>query len=100
MKTQHILSTGLTHGICITQITIDPNESTEKHFHKKTTEVYSVTAGDGLLICGETKQNIEPGSIVIIEPNTPHQIVNTGFTPLIVLSCKDKPRQTRDYYVL
>jgi mannose-6-phosphate isomerase-like protein (cupin superfamily) len=98
MKNTHIISTGLTHGISISQIILEPNESTQRHYHQKTTEVYSISSGQGIIQCADSKTFVEANSVVIIEPNIVHQIINTGDEELVVLSCKDKPRQFRDYF--
>lgn len=98
MKSKVIASTGLTHGMCVTNIILSPTECTEAHYHTKTTEVYTVLLGTGLLKHNQNEVQIRPGESFLIEPTDVHQVVNTGNVDLVILSSKDKPRQSKDYY--
>lgn len=98
MKIELIFSIGLRHGMCLTQITLESGESTENHFHQKTTEVYLVSSGTGVLICDNERHSIGPNSTFVIHPYTRHELINTDIVPLIVTSCKDKPQQFRDMH--
>jgi mannose-6-phosphate isomerase-like protein (cupin superfamily) len=92
-----IISTRLTHGICVTELIFQPGETTEKHFHEETTEIYIVSVGTGIIICKDTRHEIGPSSSIVIDTHTPHQIINTGSIPLIVFSVKDRPLRSQDY---
>jgi mannose-6-phosphate isomerase-like protein (cupin superfamily) len=45
-----------------------------KHFHKLTTEVYFILEGHGRMELDEETVEVEPGTVVFIEPLTPHRL--------------------------
>lgn len=45
-----------------------------KHYHKKCTEVYYILEGTGELELHEDVVSVEPGTLVVIEPHTPHRL--------------------------
>lgn len=45
-----------------------------KHFHKETTEVYFILAGHGTMELNGDLVDVEPGTVVYIEPYTPHRL--------------------------
>ena len=98
MKNTTIISTGLTHGIHISLVTLDPNEKSEKHYHKWTLEVYTLISGNGVISCGKDNQTVSSGDIVIVEPGIRHQICNTGDDTLVIQSSKNRSRGFKDYF--
>lgn len=44
-----------------------------KHYHKKTTEIYHILEGEGVLEIGDDKVELSPGMTVLIEKGTPHR---------------------------
>jgi mannose-6-phosphate isomerase-like protein (cupin superfamily) len=48
------------------------------HSHPKTTEIYIVQSGEGVLTLGEEKRRIRPGDIIEIPAGTPHKIEHSG----------------------
>ncbi|MBN2328634.1 MAG: cupin domain-containing protein [Candidatus Omnitrophica bacterium] len=57
-----------TAGFHITHI-----QNSKKHFHKKTTEIYYILEGSGILEIGAETINLKPGTTILIHPNTPHR---------------------------
>jgi mannose-6-phosphate isomerase-like protein (cupin superfamily) len=57
------------------------------HRHHQSEEIYHVTAGSGMMTLGPECFPVEVGDTVAILPGTPHQIANTGQTPLKILCC-------------
>jgi mannose-6-phosphate isomerase-like protein (cupin superfamily) len=45
-----------------------------KHYHKRCTEVYLVLEGRGQMELGNDVITVEPGTVVYIEPGTPHRL--------------------------
>ncbi len=98
MKIQTIKSTGITHGMHVTKITFGSGETTSRHYHKWTTEVYTVISGTGIISQGGLNQVVKSGDIIVIEPLTRHQIFNTGEGDLVIYSHKDRSAQFKDYF--
>ena len=45
-----------------------------RHYHKLCTEVYFVLEGRGQMDLGGDVVDVEPGTVVVIEPGTPHRL--------------------------
>ncbi|HHM04422.1 MAG TPA: cupin domain-containing protein [Gammaproteobacteria bacterium] len=58
------------------------------HYHRRSEELYHVTAGRGrLTLLGDAQFEIGPGDTVHIAPGTPHALHNPGPEDLRVLCC-------------
>ncbi|RJP23470.1 MAG: cupin domain-containing protein [Candidatus Omnitrophota bacterium] len=44
-----------------------------RHYHKKTTEIYHILEGEGVLEIGGDSVPLTPGQTVLIEAGTPHR---------------------------
>ena len=44
-----------------------------KHYHKKTTEIYYILEGKGVLEIGDDEIELTPGMTVLIKKGTPHR---------------------------
>ena len=55
-------------GFHITRIT-----DSKRHYHKKTTEVYHILRGYGVLEIGSDRIDLRPGLTILIEKGTPHR---------------------------
>ncbi len=61
--------------------------STLEHFHRRTEEIYFITAGQGRIrIEGETAE-VKAGDAIAILPGQKHKLWNTGAQPLTLLCC-------------
>jgi mannose-6-phosphate isomerase-like protein (cupin superfamily) len=65
------------HVTCITD--------SVKHFHKLCTEIYYILEGTGSLELGDDVVEVEPGTLVVIEPRTPHRLVSAAGVRTLVL---------------
>lgn len=45
----------------------------KRHYHNKTTEFYYVLTGKGVLKLDEDREELEPGTLVMIRPGTRHR---------------------------
>ena len=70
--------------------------ATAPHFHRKTEEIYYITAGTGRMLLENEKRDVGVGDAVAIPPGTRHQIVNTGAGPLKLLCCCAPPYEHDD----
>lgn len=72
----------------LAEATIPPGSITRLHLHRRSEEIYHVTAGRGLMQLGDEEFTIETGDTVCIPPGTPHAVCNVGDEPLRILcSC-------------
>ena len=69
----------------LAEATVAPGASTQLHRHRHTEELYHVTAGSGRMRVGTDTFPIAPGDTICIPPGTPHNVVNGGNVPLVIL---------------
>ena len=67
------------------EVRIPSGQSTIKHFHKKTEEVYYILSGRGQLYLEDESQAVAPGDVIIILPRQQHKIVNKCKQDLVML---------------
>ena len=79
---------------------VPPGTATLLHRHRQSEEIYSVTAGQGLLTLGDETLAVKAGDTVCIPPGTPHCIHNTGSQPLKILCCCAPPYSHEDTELL
>ena len=70
---------------------IAPGQTTALHRHRKSEELYHVTAGRGQMTLGEARFAIARGDTVAIRPGTAHSVTNTGDSVLVILCCCTPP---------
>ncbi len=56
------------------------------HLHRRSTELYMICDGEGVLFLGKSKIRIRKGDVIKIPPNTPHKVVSEGWVKLFVVS--------------
>lgn len=82
----------------LAEATLEPDEATERHYHRRSEEVYFVVKGSGELeVDGETR-TVRPGDAVLIPPGAWHTLVNTGSSELRILCCCAPPYAHEDTY--
>lgn len=60
---------------------------TLRHRHRRTEELYHITAGEGRMTLGDEHFTVRVGDTVCIPPGTPHCIEALGDAPLRLLCC-------------
>jgi mannose-6-phosphate isomerase-like protein (cupin superfamily) len=55
-----------------------------RHYHRRTAEVYYVLAGTGRMELNDEVVEVEPGTVVTIEPGTRHRLVSPDGVRTIV----------------
>lgn len=78
------------HGVqnqSLAEASIPPGSRTLLHRHRKTEEIYHVTAGSGRMTLGEETIEVNVGDSVLIPPGTPHCIEAQGNQVLRILCC-------------
>lgn len=71
----------------LAEATVAPGQTTALHRHRRSEELYHITAGRGRMTLGVESFEVNPGDTVCIPPGTAHCIANTGETPLRILCC-------------
>ena len=79
---------------------IAPGSTTLLHRHSNSEEIYHITQGTGVMTLGDAVFDVRTGDTICILPETPHQIQNTGNTPLKLLCCSVPPYSRDDTELL
>ena len=82
-------------SIAISSATINENgvSGDKLHFHKKGQEYYMTTQGAGLLIVEGEEVELNPNTLVMVEPGEKHKIIaatKTPFSFIVIATVKDK----------
>lgn len=54
----------------------------EPHYHRKTTELYYILEGEGVLAIDGEEIPVSPGSTIVIRPGAVHALRSTGSKPV------------------
>ena len=82
----------------LAEATLEPDQATERHYHRLTEEIYFVVKGSGRLeVDGET-QSVRPGDAVLIPPGAWHTLENNGTSELLILCMCSPPYSHDDTY--
>ncbi|HXV57621.1 MAG TPA: cupin domain-containing protein [Gaiellaceae bacterium] len=71
----------------LAEATLAPGESTRRHYHARTEEIYVVLEGSGELEVEGERADVGPGDAVLIPPGARHQIRAAGEGELRFLCC-------------
>lgn len=78
---------------------VAPGSSTKAHYHRRSEELYLVTAGRGRLWIDGEELEVAAGDCAVIPPGTVHQLHNTGPEELVVV-CACSPAYSHEDTVL
>jgi quercetin dioxygenase-like cupin family protein len=59
----------------LAEASLQPGQSTRRHYHALSEEIYLVTRGGGVLEVGGESRDIREGDAVLIPPGTWHELV-------------------------
>jgi mannose-6-phosphate isomerase-like protein (cupin superfamily) len=79
---------------------VHPGQATRLHRHRRSEELYHITAGTGRMTLGEASLLVTAGDTICIPPGTAHCIENTGTEPLRILCCCAPPYSHDDTELL
>ncbi len=82
----------------LAEATLEPDEATERHYHRLTEEIYFVIKGSGRMEVDGEEQQIRPGDAVLIPPGAWHTLVNNGTSELRILCCCAPPYAHEDTF--
>lgn len=58
----------------LAEASLEPGQSTQRHYHARTEEIYLITGGGGVLeVAGESRE-VGPGDAVLIPPGAWHEL--------------------------
>jgi len=86
-------------GCSVAHAIVAPGRSTLPHTLKKSTELYYILAGSGVMHIGDESAPVRPGQIVLIPPGVVQHIRNAGNDDLVFL-CIVAPKWQADDEVL
>lgn len=82
----------------LAEATIAPGESTVRHHHRVSEEIYYLTAGAGEMEIDGERARVAAGDAILIPPGAWHQITATGPEPLRLLCACAPPWCAEDTY--
>lgn len=68
--------------IYFSQAEFPPGEVASAHSHTDMSEVFFVESGTGIIRINEREYPLQTGTMVAVEPEEVHEIINNGTTPL------------------
>ncbi|HKI92039.1 MAG TPA: cupin domain-containing protein, partial [Gaiellaceae bacterium] len=71
----------------LAEATLEPGETTQRHYHRDAEEIYFVVKGSGELEVDGDVKRIRPGDAALIPPGAWHQLENNGTSELRILCC-------------
>jgi mannose-6-phosphate isomerase-like protein (cupin superfamily) len=90
--------TGGTIQQSLAEATLEPDQETERHYHRESEEIYFVLEGAGEMELAGDRARLEAGDAVPIPPGARHQLRNVGLGPLRILCCCAPPYRHEDTF--
>ena len=84
----------------LAEATVPPGGATAAHYHRRSEELYLVTAGRGLLRIGDEERAIGAGDCAAIPPGAVHRLRNTGSEDLVVVCACAPPYSHEDTFLV
>ena len=82
----------------LAEATLEPDQATQRHYHRRSEEIYLVTKGSGSLeVDGDTRR-VRPGDAVLIPPGAWHTLENDGTSELTILCMCAPPYSHEDTF--
>ena len=83
----------------LAHVVVKPNQRTQLH-RLKTSEVYYIIEGKGIMHINDNTENVFPGRTIYIPPEANQSIENTGAADLIFICIVDPAWKKEDEQVL
>ena len=81
----------------LAEASLDAGQSTQRHYHARSEEIYLVIEGGGELEVDGDRRTVGPGDAILIPPSAWHTI--TATEPLRLLCCCAPPYAHEDTYL-
>jgi mannose-6-phosphate isomerase-like protein (cupin superfamily) len=85
-----------TQAQSLAEARLEPGQATERHYHRRTEEIYFMLEGAGEMELDGERRRVEPGDAVLIPPGAWHQI--TAVDELRLLCCCSPPYAHEDTF--
>lgn len=82
-------------NLSLAEATIAPGQTTHRHRHRQSEEIYYVLSGEGIVEVAARQTVVQPGDAVLIPPGAEHCAANTADQPLRLL-CACSPAYQHD----
>jgi len=82
----------------LAEATLEPDQATERHYHRATEEIYFVLKGSGRMEVDGDTRTVRPGDAVLIPPGAWHTLDNNGSSELRILCCCAPPYSHDDTF--
>jgi mannose-6-phosphate isomerase-like protein (cupin superfamily) len=82
----------------LAEATLEPDQATERHYHRATEEIYFVLKGSGEMEVDGATERVRPGDAVLIPAGAWHTLVNNGTSELRILCCCVPPYSDEDTF--
>lgn len=82
----------------LAEASLQPDDATERHYHKKSEEIYFILEGCGTMELEGELRKVGPGDAILIPPSAWHQITADGEGGLRFLCCCAPPYSHEDTY--
>jgi mannose-6-phosphate isomerase-like protein (cupin superfamily) len=83
----------------LAEATLEPDQATERHYHRETEEIYFVIKGAGDMEVDGTHKRIAVGDAVLIPAGAWHTLYNNGTSELRILCCCSPAYSHDDTYL-
>jgi mannose-6-phosphate isomerase-like protein (cupin superfamily) len=87
-----------TQAQSLAEASLEPGQSTRRHYHGRSEEIYFVTKGSGSLEVGGEERKVRPGDAILIPPGAWHTLENDGTSELTVLCMCSPPYSHEDTF--
>ena len=82
----------------LAEATLEPDEATQRHYHRAAEEIYFVLKGSGRMEVEGDSKMIRPGDAVLIPAGAWHTLENNGNSDLRFLCCCAPPYSHEDTF--
>jgi mannose-6-phosphate isomerase-like protein (cupin superfamily) len=87
-----------TQAQSLAEATLEPDQATQRHYHRRSEEIYFVTKGSGSLEIDGEIRNVRPGDAILIPPGAWHTLENDGTSELLILCTCAPPYSDEDTF--
>ena len=87
-----------TQAQSLAEATLEPDQATQRHFHRLSEEIYFVTKGSGSLEVDRETRRVRPGDAILIPPGAWHTLENDGTSELTILCVCSPPYSHEDTF--
>jgi mannose-6-phosphate isomerase-like protein (cupin superfamily) len=79
----------------LAEAALEPGQTTRRHYHTSSEEIYFVLKGSGELEVDGESHTVRPGDAILIPPGAWHTVENDGTSELLIL-CMCSPPYSHD----